>query len=69
MNNDPRWHSIVTHEQARLSAQKLINSHFHVEPSARACIPVDPMDDDVVITRYIDQQAAKDVSQIVTEFF
>lgn len=66
MNNPPSpadsvtlANGVVTHEEARESARRLINSHFRQEPSARIGIPARPgYDDDLIITRYIEQQQA-----------
>jgi hypothetical protein len=49
----------ITHEKARESARRLINSAFQQEPRARLGIPARPgYDDDLVIVEYIKQQAA-----------
>jgi hypothetical protein len=49
----------ISHEQARESAQRLINSHFRQEPHARVSIPARPgHDDDLIIMAYIEQHAA-----------
>lgn len=53
----------VTHEQARESASRLVASHFRNfgQERARISIPANPRrDDDLLITRYIEEQAAKD---------
>jgi len=46
----------VTHEEARKSALRLINSHFHNPNGAIASIPVQTTDDDVMIMDYIAEQ-------------
>jgi hypothetical protein len=48
----------VTHEEARESAHRLINSHFGNADRARASIPVDYRDDDVTVVDYIWEQRA-----------
>jgi hypothetical protein len=49
----------ITHEKARESARRLINSAFQQEPRARLGIPARPgYDDDLVIVAYIEQQSA-----------
>jgi hypothetical protein len=50
----------VTHGQARASAQRLINSHFHNDNRARMSIPVDYDDDDCTIHDYISEQESRD---------
>ncbi len=50
---------IISHDEAREIAQRLINSHFRNEPGARAGIPARPdYDDDLLIIAYIRQQQA-----------
>jgi hypothetical protein len=47
----------ISHDEARESAQRLINSHFGSEPVARATIPANPDgDDDLILLAYIKQQ-------------
>lgn len=48
----------VTHAEARAAALRLIHSHFHQPDGARCTIPRDPMDDDILICDYIDEQEA-----------
>lgn len=48
----------VSHHDAAEAARRLINSHFNNPDQARVSIPVRGTDDDIVITRYIKQQAA-----------
>ena len=48
----------VTHEEAQVSAQRLINSHFHNHDGARCSIPRRFQDDDITVMDYIEQQAA-----------
>jgi hypothetical protein len=43
----------VTKEEARLAAQRLINSHFNNPDRARMQIPVSPNDDDVTVMAFI----------------
>lgn len=43
---------LVTHEEGRASIQRLVNSHFHNNNSARVSIPVRADDDDVVACDY-----------------
>lgn len=51
----------VSHEDAMAAALRLINSHFHNPGQhARARIPADLGDDDIVIHDYIRQQQEKD---------
>lgn len=52
----------VTHEQARESVQRLVNSHFKLKPQARVQIPAHPDDDDLVATRYVMQQEERDAA-------
>lgn len=48
----------ITRDQARDSANRLINSFFNKEPGARAGIPARPgYDDDLVIMQYLREQA------------
>lgn len=54
----PMFDRVVTHERAREAAHRLVNSHFRQEPRARASIPANEDDDDLVITDYITQQIA-----------
>lgn len=49
----------VTHAEARAAALRLINSHFRQPDGARCTIPRDPMDDDILICDYIDEQEKK----------
>ena len=55
-------HSVLTkrtisHDEARESAQRLINSHFGTEPQAIVSIPANPDgDDDLILMAYIAQQ-------------
>lgn len=47
----------ITHERARESAQRLINSHFNNPDKARVSIPArSDYDDDLIIMEYINQQ-------------
>jgi hypothetical protein len=46
----------VTHEEARDSSRRLINSHFRNPDQARIQIPVSASDDDVLILDYILEQ-------------
>lgn len=50
----------VSHEEARESAQRLINSHFKNPDSARCQIPANPADDDLIVMDYIRERSAKD---------
>ena len=46
----------VSHDRARLAVQRLINSHFDKGEYAHISIPANLRDDDdLVLTRYIDQ--------------
>lgn len=48
---------IISHDEAREIAQRLINSLFRKEPYARIGIPARPdYDDDLLICAYIEQQ-------------
>lgn len=50
---------IISHEEAKEIARRLINSHFRQEPCARVGIPARPdYDDDLLICAYIEQQEA-----------
>jgi hypothetical protein len=53
----------VTHEEAQNAAHHLIDSFFDNpgKPKARASIPVDPFDDDVLILDYIAEQQARNI--------
>ena len=46
----------ITHMEAAVAAQRLINSHFHNPDSARVQIPASPWDDDLIIMDYIEEQ-------------
>lgn len=47
----------ISHEEAKESARRLINSHFRREPCARVGIPARPdYDDDLLIMAYICQR-------------
>jgi hypothetical protein len=46
----------VTHEEARTSAHRLVNSRFNNPDGARCSIPVRVDDDDVVVLDYISEQ-------------
>lgn len=51
----------ISHDEARQSAQRLINSHFsNGKQYAKTCIPAEDDDDDLLICRYIEQQRARD---------
>ena len=50
----------VTHEEALVSAQRLINSHFHNPDGARVSIPVRADNDDVLVMDYIGEQQERD---------
>lgn len=54
----------ISHERARKAAYRLISFHFGKGEIARVSIPVHNDDDDLVITRYIEQQAAAEVGEI-----
>jgi hypothetical protein len=47
----------VSHDDARSAAQRLISGHFGLHPHARVCVPAQLDDDDVLLMRYIEQQA------------
>lgn len=47
----------VSHKEACISAQRLINSHFRNEDRARIQIPASPWDDDLMIVDYIEEQS------------
>jgi len=47
----------VTHEEAKESARRLINSHFKNPERARCSIHANPADDDLIITDYIQEQS------------
>lgn len=49
----------VSHEEAKQSAKRLVNSHFHNKDSARVSIPAHPADDDLVVTDYIAERKAE----------
>jgi hypothetical protein len=58
----------ISHSEARESAQRLVNSHFHQEPHARIGIPARiDYDDDCLIYAYIEQQERKDTMKTVAE--
>ena len=49
----------ISHDEAKLVAQRLINSHFGNDDRAHVSIPADPeRDDDLLILSYIEQQRA-----------
>lgn len=43
----------VRKQEALESAQRLINSHFHNEDTARVSIPANPADDDLIVMDFI----------------
>lgn len=47
----------ISHEEALISAHRLINSHFHNKDRARIQIPASPWDDDLMIVDYIEEQS------------
>ena len=52
---------VVSHEEAKAAARRLINSHFRNEDSARLSIPANPdRDDDLVLLSYIAQRQRGD---------
>jgi hypothetical protein len=55
----------VTKEEARLAAQRLINSHFNNPDRARMQIPVSP-NDDVTVMAFIEQ--VSDLRALESEF-
>jgi hypothetical protein len=49
----------ITHDEAKESLRRLINSHFGNEPKARVGIPARPdYDDDLIMSAYVEQQSA-----------
>jgi hypothetical protein len=52
----------VTHDEAEISAQRLINSHFHNADQARVSIPARPDNDDVLVMDYIEEQRANETA-------
>lgn len=55
----------ITHEEAEVSAQRLINSFFHNDDGARISIPVRPDNDDVLVMDYILEQ--RDALRVLRE--
>lgn len=52
----------ILHDEAKLIAQRLINSHFGNDDRAHVSIPANPdRDDDLLILAYIEQQRRRDV--------
>lgn len=54
----------VTHEEASMAAQRLVNSHFNNEDRARMSIPVRAEDDDVLLSDYIREQQDKEQNDV-----
>lgn len=54
--------ALITHEQARAAAMRLISSAFERDngPKAKFSIPVQNTDDDVVILAYISQEETRE---------
>jgi hypothetical protein len=46
----------VTHQEARIAARRLIDSHFRRDRGAKICIPAEMDDDDILIHDYITEQ-------------
>lgn len=63
--SSPADGEVVTHDSAMQSARKFIDYFFGNEgPKPRASIPADlSHDDDLILTRYIAQQCAKEAQQ------
>ena len=51
----------VTHEEAKASAQRLINSFFHNHDGAHITVPARIDNDDITIMDYILEQQGRDV--------
>ena len=51
---------LITHDQARIAASRLINSIYNRPPRAVFSIPADDKDDDIVLMAYIAQQEFKE---------
>src|SRR5216683_3035060 len=60
----PRRKEPITHDQARLSLLRFVNTHFNNPgEKSRASIPASQWDDDILLGDYIEQQAAQAASQ------
>ena len=53
----------VTAEEAKVSVQRLINSHFHNKDSARCSIPTRADDDDIVASDWV-QESIERISEL-----
>jgi len=61
MLDELRTKRVISHEEAREIAHRLVNSHFRKPDHARVSIPANPdRDDDLLIMSYIEQQSTKE---------
>lgn len=57
----------ITVEEARISVQRLINSHFHNPDAARCSIPRRADDDDIVASDFVERYAAEHEARLAAE--
>jgi len=49
----------ISHDEAKEVAQRFINSFFGHGNGAKVSIPVEPNDDDLILSSYIEQQRTR----------